>query len=126
MLQLLDHLTHGLQLLEVLPGYPIPPVSKGNRADAGKCDERRVDVIPQVKSLLPPPLHRSRHGHVEIRIDTMLELDMKNLPPPKLLVPHLGPVDMARKRSSSIGQNGCHKGSDVQDPQGVRLCSSRS
>jgi hypothetical protein len=40
----------------------------------------------------------------------MPELDMKNLPPPKLLVPHLGPTDAARRSSSTIrneGQSPC-------------------
>jgi hypothetical protein len=38
--------------------------------------ERNGGVVPHVKSLRPPPLHRSGHEDVEIRIDVMPGLDM--------------------------------------------------
>jgi hypothetical protein len=72
---------HGLQLTEVLPNHPIPPRRKGNRADTGKHGEQCGRVVPQVKPLLPPPLHRPGHGDVEVRVNSIPGLGMNNHTP---------------------------------------------
>jgi hypothetical protein len=41
------------------PGYKTP--TRG---------ERRGSVIPHIKPLLPPPLHRSGHGNVEMSVNS--------------------------------------------------------
>jgi hypothetical protein len=58
-----------VQLADVLPGRPVPTCRQGNGVVIDECGERRVGIIPQVKPLLLPPLHRSEHADVEIRID---------------------------------------------------------
>jgi hypothetical protein len=62
---------HGLQLAEVLLGHPVPPGRQGNGVVTGERGERCVGIVLEVEPLLPSSFHRSGHGNVKIRIDTM-------------------------------------------------------
>jgi hypothetical protein len=70
-----------LQLAEIPTSHLVPPGKQGNRAATGEHGEWRGGIVPQVKPLLPPPLHRFGHGNVKIRIDYMPKLDMNNHAP---------------------------------------------
>jgi hypothetical protein len=55
--QLLKALTQGLQLAEVLPGPSISPRGQGYGVATGNHREQSRNIIPQVKTLPPAPLH---------------------------------------------------------------------
>jgi hypothetical protein len=74
--KLMNDLTHGLQLAEVLFSHLIPLVRLGKGEATGEDGEQCVSVISQVEPLLPPSNHRL--GHVKIRSDAMPRLDMDN------------------------------------------------
>jgi hypothetical protein len=94
---------HRLQLPEVPPSHLIPPGWQGNGAATGECGEQCGGVVPQVKQLLLPPLHRSEHGNDEIGIDSMPKLEMNNCTQ-RRLAPHLDPTDVGCERNSSTGR----------------------
>jgi hypothetical protein len=62
----------------LLANLPSPPRKIGNGAATVERGERRGGILPQVKPPLPLPFHRSGHGNVEIGINSMPGLDMKN------------------------------------------------
>jgi hypothetical protein len=57
---------------------PRPTRREANGAATGKRGERYGGAVSQVKPLLPPPLRRSGHGNVKIRVNSMPGLDMNN------------------------------------------------
>jgi hypothetical protein len=65
------------------------------------ADHRRREL-----KVLLPPLHRSGHGDVEIRVDASPGLDVNNRVAPKLSILHLSPADIEHGKNSSTGQNG--------------------
>jgi hypothetical protein len=71
----------GCNLSRSFLATPSPPRRQGNGVATSQCRERREGVIIQVKPLLPPPLHQSMHGNVEIGIESMPGLDMDNHAP---------------------------------------------
>jgi hypothetical protein len=118
-------LTHGLQLAEVLQGHPVPLDRKGNRAITSERKKRHGGVVPQIKPLLPPPFHQFGYGGVEIRINTMSELDMNDCTPRDcqlhvwvLWTPDTEEIipQVEMGVNPHVGLTQSHKGCDVQDP----------
>jgi hypothetical protein len=70
-----------LQLAEVLPSHPLSPGRQGNRVTTSKHRERDRNIVLQVKLFLPPPLHRSGHADLKVRVYSMSHLNMNNHTP---------------------------------------------
>jgi hypothetical protein len=79
--QLQKGLTHGMQLPKVLPSHPVPPRRLRNRVATHKHGERHGGIVPYVKPLLLLSLHRSGHGEVKVRVNSMLRLYMNDRAP---------------------------------------------
>jgi hypothetical protein len=99
----LDNLTQGLQVANVLLGHPISPVGLGDGVVASKHGERRGGIVPQVEPHFLPPVHGFRHGDVEIRIDTLPELDMDDHNPRNSHFHARAMRELDAKRSGSTG-----------------------
>jgi hypothetical protein len=67
---------HGMQLAEVLLGYPVPPVGLGDGAVTLEQGERRGGSVPKKEPYFLPPVQGFGHGEINVRINAMLGLDV--------------------------------------------------
>jgi hypothetical protein len=70
-----------MQLVEVLLRHSTSPGRQGNGVTIGKRRGRSESVVPQVKPLLSPPLHRSGHWDFKVGIYPVPRLNMDNHAP---------------------------------------------
>jgi hypothetical protein len=106
----------------------------GDRAVTSEHGERHGGVVPQVEPLFLPPILRSGHGYVKIRVDARPSLDMDNAPP-ETIFSTPGPYEnQTRKtwfhRSKLVpipmkASDRVAKVTMCKTPEGVRFCSSR-
>jgi hypothetical protein len=129
-MQLVKVLAQGLQLAEVLPSHSMSSGRQGNGATNGKRREQSGGVIPQVKPLLLPPLHRSGCGEFKVGIYSVPHLNMNDhiLRDHQLSFRILWTLDMKEKFpqiklrvNPHVGLTQSHEGQYMQDSRGSQV-----